>query len=253
MSTRKVHASRTCEHCDQQFTPKRGDARKTFSFCSRSCHAQSRLKAKTARIEQILEDRSARQLKRLLRWESAIKACVKCGSLYHAKTVLSKFCSRVCFKGGTLNRRELLKTCAKCGDSFKAAFCKIDKCLACRGLENRRRSRKTQRLKHGSSKHHAGRAKAFGVPRDHGVTPLTVFRRDKWRCQICGKQTPERLKGLQQPDSPTLDHIVPMSCGGGHTWDNVHLACHACNMSKGAKPLGQLRLAIEPGAGLRCF
>ena len=34
------------------------------------------------------------------------------------------------------------------------------------------------------------------------------------------------------PMSPTIDHIIPMSKGGGHTWDNVQIAHAICNSRK---------------------
>ncbi|MEI6495633.1 MAG: HNH endonuclease [Actinomycetota bacterium] len=47
-----------------------------------------------------------------------------------------------------------------------------------------------------------------------------VFARDEHRCQYCG--------GL----ADSIDHIMPRSRGGGHTWDNVAAACRPCNLSK---------------------
>ena len=35
----------------------------------------------------------------------------------------------------------------------------------------------------------------------------------------------------------TLDHIVPLSQGGPHSFDNLCVACRSCNASKGAKKL----------------
>jgi 5-methylcytosine-specific restriction endonuclease McrA len=55
-------------------------------------------------------------------------------------------------------------------------------------------------------------------------TPLTrraVFARDLGRCQYC-ERTAENL-----------DHVVPRSRGGTHTWENVVAACRSCNNRKG--------------------
>jgi 5-methylcytosine-specific restriction endonuclease McrA len=30
-----------------------------------------------------------------------------------------------------------------------------------------------------------------------------------------------------------IDHIVPLSSGGSHTWSNIELICKTCNMAKG--------------------
>jgi len=52
---------------------------------------------------------------------------------------------------------------------------------------------------------------------------------DYWgpQCAYCG--TTE--------DELTLDHIVPLSQGGPHSFDNLCVACRSCNSSKGAKKL----------------
>lgn len=58
-----------------------------------------------------------------------------------------------------------------------------------------------------------------------------------------GRQTPtfERAGIFDHsdgPDYPTIDHVIPLSKGGSHTWDNVKVACGECNcVVKGAKVL----------------
>jgi 5-methylcytosine-specific restriction endonuclease McrA len=66
------------------------------------------------------------------------------------------------------------------------------------------------------------------------VSRRAVFRRDGHACQYCGS-----VKKL------TIDHIVPRSRGGPHTWENVITACEPCNLKKGD------RLPHEAGMPLR--
>lgn len=54
------------------------------------------------------------------------------------------------------------------------------------------------------------------------VSRREVLKRDSHTCQYCGS-----TKSL------TLDHVVPRSQRGVHTWDNVVTACEGCNQSKG--------------------
>jgi 5-methylcytosine-specific restriction endonuclease McrA len=54
------------------------------------------------------------------------------------------------------------------------------------------------------------------------VNRREVLRRDHHACQYCGN-----AKKL------TLDHVIPRSKGGQHTWDNVVAACETCNSVKG--------------------
>jgi 5-methylcytosine-specific restriction endonuclease McrA len=65
-----------------------------------------------------------------------------------------------------------------------------------------------------------------------------VFARDERRCQYCGAT------------AENLDHVVPRSRGGGHTWENVVAACRVCNTRKGDRTLEEagLRLRRRPEA-----
>lgn len=65
------------------------------------------------------------------------------------------------------------------------------------------------------------------------VNRRTVFARDGGRCQYCGAS------------AENLDHVIPRSKGGPHTWENVVAACRTCNTSK------EDRLPHEAGMVLR--
>lgn len=58
------------------------------------------------------------------------------------------------------------------------------------------------------------------------VNRREVLRRDNHACQYCGS-----TKKL------TIDHVIPRSKGGQHTWDNVVAACERCNSLKGDRLL----------------
>lgn len=83
--------------------------------------------------------------------------------------------------------------------------------------------------------------------RAHGVS--ATFTEQEWqymlqlydhRCAYCGL----RAKGTL-----SQDHIVPISQGGGYTWENIVPACKHCNPSKGDRPapLFQPVLPLRPG------
>lgn len=67
------------------------------------------------------------------------------------------------------------------------------------------------------------------------VNPYEVFDRDGWRCQLCGINTPRDLRGTTDPRAPELDHVVPLSLGGAHSYENTQCSCRSCNGLKGAK------------------
>jgi len=68
-----------------------------------------------------------------------------------------------------------------------------------------------------------------------------IFERDGWKCGLCNKKV-NRKRKAPHPDSPSLDHIIPLSRGGKHTRRNVQCSHLGCNIKKSNKILGQLRL-----------
>jgi 5-methylcytosine-specific restriction endonuclease McrA len=66
------------------------------------------------------------------------------------------------------------------------------------------------------------------------VNRREVLRRDGHQCQYCGSQ-----KQL------TLDHVIPRSQGGPHSWENVVTACAPCNSQKGARTPAQAKMPLQ--------
>lgn len=76
---------------------------------------------------------------------------------------------------------------------------------------------------------------AHMIRRPHPKAKLSrreVFLRDDFTCQYCG----------QHGRDLTLDHVMPKSRGGAHTWENLVSACRACNHRKGGKTLEEARM-----------
>ena len=55
-----------------------------------------------------------------------------------------------------------------------------------------------------------------------------VFTRDGQTCVYCGSS------------ATSIDHVVPRSRGGTHTWDNVVAACRRCNHTKADRSLAEM-------------
>lgn len=67
------------------------------------------------------------------------------------------------------------------------------------------------------------------------ITIKALGERDAWTCHLCGDAVTLRAGGLAM--SPSIDHLVPVSRGGAHTWENVKLAHKVCNSRRWANPL----------------
>lgn len=78
---------------------------------------------------------------------------------------------------------------------------------------------------------HRRRAKKFDNGPIEFIGPELVYKRDGWVCGICGEPVNKDLE-YPDPESASLDHIIPLAAGGTHTWDNVQLAHLRCNVEK---------------------
>jgi 5-methylcytosine-specific restriction endonuclease McrA len=70
-----------------------------------------------------------------------------------------------------------------------------------------------------------------------GLTHEALRARDGDLCYYCRRvMSFEKAKpGAMPPDKASLDHVTPLSRGGGHTFENTVLACLQCNFEKNAK------------------
>ena len=123
--------------------------------------------------------------------------------------------------------------CAHCGVLFaipgnsERRYCS-EGCRRAANAANPRRNQKNMARKR-------ARRKAAFV---EDVDPLALFERDGWRCHLCGRKCPRDAR-VPHPLAPTIDHIVPLAGGGEHSYRNTATAHLRCNVSKGARDVGQ--------------
>lgn len=236
----KAKYQRTCERCGTGFItryPGGYNLKKGFAsgrFCSRACYHGQRSDNRT------LELRRAR--KRLVFLLARRIECQMCGVICHSVN-RSKFCSRQCaYKHDRLIASSVAKlpcVCKECEKEFTPAYgvkLRVFCSSACRKRYTRRASKMVRK------------AVMKGCVSVERIDPILVFNRDGWKCHICKRATPKRLRGTFDERAPELDHILPLSMGGSHTWDNVACACRRCNGEKSNKPKGQMLLFPEPRA-----
>lgn len=116
--------------------------------------------------------------------------------------------------------------CRECGDLFVAKmsgswpqYCS-ERCAK----RNRRRRDKKARNR---------RIRTAATRESIDLAALAL--RDGWRCHICGRRVTRKTW--------SMDHLVPLSDGGEHTYANVALAHSRCNAMRGRTGHAQLRLA----------
>ena len=76
---------------------------------------------------------------------------------------------------------------------------------------------------------------------DHTVTRSNLRKQYGDQCFYCAVVMDfARYTHQTKPRNlASIEHVWPISKGGGHTWDNVVLACLDCNVRKNAKPVDQ--------------
>lgn len=83
-----------------------------------------------------------------------------------------------------------------------------------------------------------------GITVDRDINLKKLAKRDHDQCQICGLLVDwtdkiETDKTVICGDMyPSIDHKIPISLGGLHSWDNVKLAHRICNSRKSNKYIG---------------
>jgi 5-methylcytosine-specific restriction endonuclease McrA len=170
-----------------------------------------------------------------------IKTCRVCGNESIPNNSNKKYCSIECrkkaesddaYKRNSAKKELKQRQCKECNTTFipkygdkNRVYCS-SKCL--HKYEHRKRRHITR-----------ARLRLVGY---EVVDPIKVMARDGWRCQMCGIKLKRKDRGTTKDKAPELDHIIPLSKGGEHSYLNTQCACRKCNREKGAGERGQLRL-----------
>lgn len=194
-----------CVICGKEFETRR----KNVNVCCHECaiEREKHRKRPSGRHYKRTWDEYVKDTKRQAEERQAIK------KIEHRFFIASHTIEKECEVCGTL---------FYCLDSESRKTCS-DKC-----------SKKYKNTRHGKDKR---------IPKsqivDKDITIHKLYRRDKGKCWICGKMCDwndwkKSPSGHIYPgDSyPCRDHVIPISRGGLHSWDNVRLACTKCNGDK---------------------
>lgn len=128
-------------------------------------------------------------------------------------------------KHNSPGRRSMPSKCSVIGCDAKPVA--KDVCMRCYRAMQRKAGTPWARE---GSKSYKARASRHGVPYEP-VNRQRVFKRDGWQCGICHEAVDPEL-GYPHPGSVSLDHIVPMSKGGPHTYENTQCSHLRCNLIK---------------------
>lgn len=227
----------TCHNCGAEFM---GEKRKPrpgsheHQYCTHECYSRHRRFA----FRKVFSSR--------LHW----RKCVDCGNSF-----VSRNGRQACdgCRSRPHNPRFVAGCCHECGNQFIGKWHPAWPCRYCSDECETKASRRNNRRNGSRGDLHRKRARRFGVAYEW-VNRKKVFERDGYMCGICGERTDPDLEPCS-PRYPTLDHVLPMALGGGHTYSNVQCACFECNWRKGDSPptephqmqLGLYLVSQKPG------
>lgn len=220
---------RNCDEIKRLESDVRNDLVKTL---------KSLVKVKKQEEEEFLENKKRNQ----------IFVCTVCGIEFRYGDVwMKKFCSTDCLnkhKEQLESERNKERICEECGSSFtmkgskRKSYCS-EQC--CKRNQNRRKELKN---------------KFKNAKIDYSISLKKLYERDNGVCYICGEMCDWEDYGVRDCGTiicgdryPSIEHIVPASRGGSHTWDNVALAHRHCNTMKSNHLIyntktNQLRLSL---------
>lgn len=165
------------------------------------CEQSRREEAKSKKFNQLMEDR------RIFEEQKRIKKL-------RARPSLKK-----------VQKRLVFNHCRECGTTFlsvnNTAYYCSDQC---------RRKYKNWRCDHRINK---------SVIVDKDISLKKLYQKDKGVCYLCGSVCNWNDKQVRNgtiicgESYPSIDHVIPLSKGGKHAWNNVKLACRGCNTKKG--------------------
>lgn len=229
---RGIPKPRPCATCGKVFQPK---AYENSTHCSRQC-AQAR-RREVSRLGKYtpINWGECRQCRGAIWWGGRGKG-IGTGRAYCGEE-----CRRAWARAEHHRRYDtatihapVTVSCVECGKPF--TYSRYNKPqLVCSITCQNRRDRRLRPEYHAAKK---ARDRAIRRSRELNsltadmVVPWKVFVRDRWICWLCGDKV-DKSKRHPEGEAPTMDHVVPLSKGGEHSYANVRLAHSRCNTMRG--------------------
>jgi hypothetical protein len=210
-----VHQPRPCIVCGTTYLPQRVRPNGGMT-CSRQCLARRNNRLRAGRNVQ----------------DNQPQACLWCDETFLPVRSDQNFCTQICwghYRYSLVRVDTEPRDCLACAEVITNRGPQAQYCQPC--IDRRRPMWQQARR--------AAKLDAFA----ENVDPNYLAKRDNWRCQLCRNAV---NKGLKWPDplSASIDHVIPISLGGEHSYANTQLAHLVCNIRKGNRITEPQQLAL---------
>ena len=265
--SKKLHEKRICPNCKKEFISNTA----AHIYCSRECYLKKfwitggiystqenkeseifrRVNIKSSQFEYIGGYTGAddfiylicKDCGHVFRYSmsafrhSSLIHCSECEKQYRNILKTKKHEQKLIDLENERRRKKVEKYLKK--DFYQESF-KI--CEQCGSLYWNKRSKYCSKLcskkAHQEKKDVIRRSRLKNQQIDDGISLKKLYVRDKGVCYICGSKCNfedyEKKNGafVAGDRYPTKEHIIPLSKGGSHSWNNIKLACFRCNTLK---------------------
>jgi hypothetical protein len=222
----KTKSQVVCPMCGVAFPDRRGKER--AKFCSRSCQ----FRALNRRVRQPRTEIPAKLVGR--KSDLAWRQCVYCTDWIcrpNSRKTCSTRCSRALQNRVPFSVAIDYQICNWCGVLFTRRQDTIARVAQCCGQRCSQAAARKRRKAQRKSRQRGG----------HQIGLAALCRRDGWRCHLCGRRVRSTMD-FNHDLAPSIDHLIPLSAGGQHRWENVALAHRCCNYER--QHLGAAQLLL---------
>ncbi len=171
-----------------------------------------------------------------------MQKCIQCPVTFKIKNN-KKFCSERCAINNYRQRKRAKdrfnpKICRKCKKEFVSKFAHLSgKPSKILGFYCSDECKKSSLRAQEARNAHMRRGKLKG---GDFIDLYELADKKNWICWICNSKISKDAKHERHNINlygPSIDHILPLSKGGKHIWENVELAHVLCNSLRGNKEL----------------
>lgn len=192
---------------------------KENTHCSDKCYRESQ---KESKERKMLIKRLAKAID-----PSRHKKCIGCGIKFFAHNISREYCSDECYRFEQLKKYNHI--CKECGRHYTD---NIKNSAGCSEICKRKRMNRIREITRRKKLRENGKI-------HWNISVERLYKRDKGICHICNNKVDmndiyinEEGHHIAGDYYPSIDHVIPVSKGGTHTWDNVKLAHRICNTLK---------------------
>lgn len=213
---RQTRTTRQIQNCIVCGKPFLGETHRKSKYCSMDCRNADWHNAHAEHLSSTNKKPRTHSAAFITKQKARAQCKAQAKEYKQKQKLIKKLCK-------SLQKREAqlkMRVCEECGKEFRPT--RNTQVCCSKACSNRRSNRQKDK-----------RIYQNGQP-DLSISLTRLYMRDMGVCALCGRHI-DFDNDSNGAHYPSVDHIIPLSKGGEHSWDNVQLACRECNTKKSDK------------------